>query len=269
MTTGRHALARPGRLAPDAWLDAVIDRHTASFSTGEFLKAVRALSARYVERRAELPARSPLDSAGKRAAFAGFFALLHYTTLRQVIAGLAADTPVVGVHHVLDLGCGTGVAAAAWVHAIAAPHAVRVEGIDHDSWVLNEARWNWGMIGIDGRTRRASLVGTLAAPARAATDPGVAILAWSANELTTEARARVLGGLRDWHARGGRVLVVEPLARIAAPWWDEWAATLITTPGARADEWKFPAALPPRLAALDEAAGFRRDVLSARTIWLP
>ena len=53
----------------------------------EFLKAIRALSARYVERRGALPDRSPLDSAGKRAAFAGFYAPLHFLTVRAVIGG--------------------------------------------------------------------------------------------------------------------------------------------------------------------------------------
>ena len=49
------------------WLGALVARHTSTLSRAEFLKAVRALSARYVERRQELPRRSPVDSAGKRA----------------------------------------------------------------------------------------------------------------------------------------------------------------------------------------------------------
>ena len=56
----------------DAWVEALQVRHRANLTTPEFLKAVRALSARYVERRAELPDRSPIDSAGKRSAFAAF-----------------------------------------------------------------------------------------------------------------------------------------------------------------------------------------------------
>src|SRR5207247_822586 len=58
----------------DQWLEALGARHRSSFTSSEFLKALRALSARYVERRGALPARSPLDTAGKRAAFAAFYA---------------------------------------------------------------------------------------------------------------------------------------------------------------------------------------------------
>ena len=39
-------------------------------------------------RHCALPDRNPLDSAGKRAAFAGFYAPLHFLTTREVITGL-------------------------------------------------------------------------------------------------------------------------------------------------------------------------------------
>src|SRR5262245_7039463 len=61
-----------------AWLDALVARHTANLSPPQFFKAIRALSARYVESRGRLPDRSPVDSAGKRAAFAAFYAPLHF-----------------------------------------------------------------------------------------------------------------------------------------------------------------------------------------------
>ncbi len=67
----------------------------------EFLKAIRALSARYVERRGVLADRSPIDSAGKRAAFAGFYAPLHFLTVRAVVA--SPGRPAAGNH--IDRGC--------------------------------------------------------------------------------------------------------------------------------------------------------------------
>jgi hypothetical protein len=45
-------------------------KNLRALSMPELTRAIRALSARYVESRAQLPDRSPLDSAGKRAAFA-------------------------------------------------------------------------------------------------------------------------------------------------------------------------------------------------------
>src|SRR4051794_40832473 len=72
----------------DRWCEALIARHTASLSRPEFLKAVRALSARYVEARGRLADRSPIDSAGKRAAFAAFYAPLHFVTMREVVRAL-------------------------------------------------------------------------------------------------------------------------------------------------------------------------------------
>jgi len=70
------------------WLVALESRHMANLTRQEFTRAVRALSARYVERRNQLPDRSPLDSAGKRAAFALFYAPVHLLTTREAIAHL-------------------------------------------------------------------------------------------------------------------------------------------------------------------------------------
>src|SRR6188474_2387600 len=121
-------------MTPDAWIDRVIERHTQSMTRPEFLKAVRALSARYVEQRATLRDRSPLDSAGKRAAFAGFYAPLHFVTVRQIIqtTGLGRRD----VETIMDLGCGTGVGGAAWALAYDPP--ARVVGVDLNTWVLDE-----------------------------------------------------------------------------------------------------------------------------------
>jgi hypothetical protein len=251
--------------AAEAWIDQAIGRHTRDFSTPEFLKAVRALSARYVERRADLGRRSPVDSAGKRAAFAGFFAPIHFLTARAAVEALGiADARV---DHILDLGCGSGAVSAAW--ASAAATTPDIVGVDRDGWALDEAAWTWRTLGLNGRTRRGDLVAALAPDrrGRARHDASTGIvLGWSANELAASERAALLEALGDAMSRGAQVLVIEPISGAAVPWWQEWASAW-TRAGGRADLWKFTPALPPALAALSDAAGFRRDALGARTLW--
>lgn len=257
--------------APDPvgpWIDALIDRHTAPFTSAEFLKAVRALSARYVEQRQQLAERRPTDTAGKRAAFAAFFAPLHFFTARAVVGALGISA----VHQqtVIDLGCGTGVVGAAC--ALSAVGRPRVWGIDRDAWALQEAQWNWRALGIDGRVRRFDLGQALVpilTSGRVTPRPGTTIaLGWAANELASDRLDRLLDELLAAHGRGASVLVIEPLARGVSPWWPRWADVVASHDG-RADEWKFDVTLPPRLAELDRAAGFDRPALGARSLWLP
>jgi methylase of polypeptide subunit release factors len=156
----------------NGWLEWLVARHTAALTRPEFLKAVRALSARYVERRADLPRRRAADSAGKRAAFAAFYGPLHFLIVCEIVrrTGLAGVTADV----VLDLGCGTGVAGAAW--ALSARDApLAVVGLDRDRWALDEARWNWHRLGVWGSalfTTDFRLLGTgLAGRGQARPDP--------------------------------------------------------------------------------------------------
>ncbi len=253
--------------ATAAWIEAVVARHTAAYSRPEFLKAVRALSSRYVEARATLSSRSPLDSAGKRAAFAGFYAPLHYLLTHAIVGSLnRASSPA----RVIDLGCGTGVAGLAWARA-SSPTAM-VTGIDLNSWALGELPWNARTLRVTARTRRASLVTSLeeevgARPPRTRLDTTGIVCAWSLNELDRPDRDRALTALLDAHRRGASVLVIEPLALTAVPWWAAWQPK-VADAGGRTDEWRFPPALPAPLADLDEAAGFRREHLTARSFWL-
>jgi hypothetical protein len=249
----------------EPWLAALEARHMQALSRAEFLKAIRALSARYVEQRIQLPHRSPLDSAGKRAAFAAFFAPLHYFTARDLLRALgAARRPI---DTIVDLGCGTGVAGAAWAGALdRSPH---VEGVDRQGWAVDEANWTWRALGVRGRARRGDLVTAAQALVdREARDTrkrlGV-VLGWSVNELETPERRRLQPLLLELARRGSAVLIIEPLARRVTPWWDDWAAAF-TSVGGRAHEWKLDLALPARLSDLDAAAGFQREGLAARTI---
>jgi hypothetical protein len=253
-------------LSVDAWLDGLPARHAGSMRRPEFLKAIRALSARYVEHHGALTDRSPLDSAGKRAAFAGFYAPLHFLTTRAVIAELGGAPP--GVETIVDAGCGTGVAGAAWAVACAAPPVIT--GIDLNGWALDEARATWRALGLRGRTSRADFVTELERLSVGSGRPLTAartgiILGWSLNEIDKAARLRAQRALDALAGRGARILAIEPVSRKLVPWWDDWSARGVAT-GARAGEWRFPIALPPVLAALDRDAGFDRDGLTARSL---
>jgi len=241
----------------EAWIAALQTRHRGALTNPEFLKAVRALSARYVERRGSLPDRSPLDSAAKRAAFAAFYGPLHFLTVAHIVDALGAARGAIDV--IGDLGCGTGASSAAW--ALAFPTPPRIVGLDVHTWALDEAAWTWRTLRLDGRTRRTDVL-------RARLDGISALVAgWSVNELDHHARTDLLGRLIEAASHGASVLIVEPIGRRATPWWADWAARFAVA-GGRSDEWRFAIPLPPVLADLDEAAGFRRDALTAKTLWL-
>jgi hypothetical protein len=248
----------------DAWGHAVLERHVSPLGMPAFLKAVRALSVRYVERRAELGDRSPLDSAGKRAAFAGFFAPMHFTATRLIVE--LTQLHAAPLASIVDLGCGTGVAGAAW--ALALPERPAVIGIDHHPWVLAEAKWNWQALGVSGRVRRRDLMrASLQLRQRlrgSARGIGI-VLGWTANELRDKERTVLLPTLLDLARAGASVLVIEPIARRVAPWWDEWAATFAEARGV-AQEWESGFNLRPPFNELNRAAGFRRESLSVRSL---
>ena len=76
----------------DDWLDALYSRHAGALRPPELLKAIRALSVRYVQRRTEIASRSPIDLAGKKAAFALFFAPLHFLITREIVRAVGANS---------------------------------------------------------------------------------------------------------------------------------------------------------------------------------
>lgn len=245
------------------WLAALEARHLADFRVQEVTRALRALSAAYVERRRAGPERpavhGTLDSAGKRAAFALFYAPLHFLTTYLVVRSVGAGSPPPS--HILDLGCGTGAAGAAW--AIAAGAASPVTGLDRHPWAIEEARRTYKELGIDGRSRPGDIANI------PDMKPGGAIVAaYVLNELPEAARRQVEDRLLAAATKGVQVLVLEPIARGVTPWWDA-TADKFRAAGGRADEWRFQVELPPMLRLFDKAAGLNHRELTARSLYCP
>lgn len=250
-------------LTPDArqekfmtWVAALDARHLSNLTPAEVARALRALSSCYVERREKLSAGDALRTAGKRAAFALFYAPLHLLVAREIVRALGAAS----VGSVVDLGCGTGAAGVAW--ALEAGE-VPIAGFDRHPWAVAEAAWTYRVFGLPGRARQAD-IGRLRLRVR----PGDGVIAaYSLNELSPATRAALLPQLLNAPKSGAQVLVLEPIARRAAPWWGDWIPA-IEKAGGRADEWRFQAALPERQKQLARAAGLDPGELTARSLWL-
>jgi hypothetical protein len=159
---------------------------------------------------------------------------------------------------VVDLGSGTASAGAAW----ALEAGARYEGVERNGWAASESRFTLSALGVKGQVARGELLG--------ATLPGAGagiLAAFTANELDDATREALRDRLFEAQGRGARLLVLEPLSRRVAPWWDGWRAAFEAR-GGRADEWRFPALLPPTLKLLDKAAGLDHRELTARSLWI-
>lgn len=224
---------------------------------------MRALSSLYVERRGAGGAGSgAFDGAAKRAAFAVYYAPLHLLTVERALAETGSAW-LEGVERVLDVGCGTGAAGAAAARAVPG-RPPRVLASDRSPFALAEARHTYAAFGLEARLRRDALPRALA-PARRG---DLVVLGWVVNECPAAAREATLPALARALARGARLLLVEPLAGAAAPWWEAWRGALAPV-GIRAAEMHAGGNLPDFLRRMDRAAGLRHDVLGARLLWGP
>lgn len=243
----------------DAWLAQLEARHLADLRVAEVTRALRALSSAYVERRHKVAAGATLDSAGKRAAFALFYAPLHFLATLNVIDALNGASPPPDA--ILDFGCGTGAAGAAW--AIACGGTPSITGIDRHPWAVQEARWTYKQLRLDGQARQGDLARLPPAKPRTAI-----VAAYALNELTEPVRENLAAYLINAASLGARSLVIEPIARAVTPWWAPAAARVVAA-GGRADEWKFPVELPPLLRLFDRAAGLNHREIKLRSLFLP
>src|SRR5262245_10498163 len=237
------------------WMSFLETRHLANLTFQEVSRSLRALSSAYVERRQKLQTGVALDGAGKRAAFGLFYGPLHFLLVRHVITSLPELTR--DISDVVDLGCGTGAAGAAWATSCATP--ATVFGVDKHPWAVDEARETYRLFGLRGRARMED-VAKVVFPERSAV-----VAAYSVNELNQPTRDRLLPRLLSHAERGGRVLVVEPLAGFVAPWWPTWQRAFQSS-GGRAHEWRTPSSLPAIVEKLDRAAGLDHRELTGRSL---
>jgi hypothetical protein len=242
----------------EAWLGALEEWHLANLRPAEVARGLRALSSAYVERRDRLARGAARDGAGKRAAFALFYGPYHFLVVRAIIRALGAAASPLDL--IADLSCGTGVAGAAW--ALECAHRPRVFGIERHPWAADEARWTCRTLGLDADVRCGDL-SRVRVPARAT----AIVAAYTANELPDEARAALLREMIAADSRGARTLIVEPIAKSAAPWWPGWADAFRAA-GGREDEWRFPIELPGITGRLGRAAGLDPRELTARSLYL-
>jgi SAM-dependent methyltransferase len=241
------------------WIEAATAREPLTFP--EIRRGVRALSARYVEGRgADGGVASALAGAGLRAAFTTYYAPLHFLTAFAAALSLPAAWRA-GARRVIDLGAGTGAVGAALALATG---GAPVLALDRAAWALAEARRTFRALGVAGRTRRAELPGGV--PSLHAGD--LLAAGFVLNECRPETRERLLRLLARALGAGARVLVLEPLARGAAPWWDEAAAALAPS-GAEPAIVKFSIDRPGWIERLDDAAGLDHHEIGARVLWGP
>ena len=244
----------------DRWLPALEARHLANLTRSELTRALRALSSCYVERRDKLAGGAALEGAGKRAAFALFYAPLHYLTIDAIVRALGAHERPLGTIH--DLGCGTGAAGAAWALAMRTPPAIA--GIDRSAWAVAEAKWTYRQLGLRGTAK----VGDIGRSPhfQIPTFPDSAILlAYAVNELPETSRASLLERIAAAVAQGAPLLVVEPIAKRDRGWWPSWVSRLERA-GVVEHEWRFPADIPGPLRDLARSAGLDPRELTARTL---
>jgi len=256
MSLSMRTAADEGRIA--GWLAELERRQLHELTFAEVRRGLQALSSLYVERRGRLGAGAALDGRGKRAAFALYYGPLHFLVVREIVRGLEAARPAPS--RIVDLGCGTGAAGAAW--AVEAAGRPRVDGVDQNGWAVAEARWTLARLGLKGGARRESIA-KASLPGRGE----AALAAYALNELADSERTALLPRLLDAAASGARALVVEPVARGTAPWWEGWREAFVAA-GGRADEWRFRPALPEAVARFDRAAGLDHRELTARSLYL-
>jgi len=241
----------------DNWIEKLLHRWMGELTHQEIARALKALTQDYVQRRSRLRGKA-LEGRGKQAAFACYYGPRHFLIVREVLKALGTsaigETPM----PLIDLGCGSGVAGAAWaLHA-----GGNVVGVELDPDLLREAAFTFRDLGVRG--------GGVCCPIaryRWPKPPVGIVAAFTINELEPADREHLWRDLEGQVKAGSRLLIIEPLSTRIAPWWQEWAERL-TTLGGRADEWHFEIELPERVHLLGKSAGLRPEKLGARTLWV-
>ena len=250
----------------EAWLEALERRHLADLTMSEVARALRALSSCYVERRSKLAEGGALSSAGQAR---GVRALLwpaasarhardcrrrcHLRQIRSPTSSISGAEPVPPAPPGPSR---LGVAA-----RFAASIVIRGRS--------RKRAGPTGSFSCDGRVVQASIAahGMLQKRSAAEARPGTA-----SSRRTPSTSSRPTASLHCC-SLARRLMRREPafwsssrLPGGSSPWWRDWQ-TAIERAGGRADEWRFPADLPPTQLALARAAGLDPRELTARSLF--
>jgi methylase of polypeptide subunit release factors len=239
-----------------AWYAELESRHLKDMKFAEIRRALEALSTVYVQRREAITRGAALDSAGKRAAFALFYGPLHFLAVAHVLEQLRPRKPY--PKRIIDIGCGSGAAGAAW--GVAAGCKPSIRGYDLNPWAVREAGWTLRQFGLDHTVSRRD-VSRAPMPGR---KDGL-LAAWVVNELRDATRDELLLRLMEAAGNGSEILIVEPVAKGVAPWWDDWADRFQVA-GGRSEQWDFRPDMPDSLRLLDRAAKLDHRRYKLRTL---
>jgi hypothetical protein len=162
---------------------------------------------------------------------------------------------------IIDIGCGTGAAGAAW--AMAAGGSPFIRGLDRSAWAVDEARRTYRELQLRGQAKQADVARLPKLGPRDAV-----ISAYTLNELPPEKREVVEHQLLESAAAGTSILIIEPISRGVTPWWTATARRFEAV-GGRADEWRFALDRPRLIELFDSAAGLDHREVTARTVYVP
>lgn len=264
---GRHTgrvdlgLSEGQRAVFEQWVEGVSARALESLTFAEIRKGVQALSSLYVERRrgGRIAERS-VEGRGKRAAFASYYAPLHFLTAVGVLRETGGDF-LDGVSRVHDLGCGTGAAGAAVVAIM--PQRLEVRALDRSGWALKEAAHSYAAFGAPARVKR----GVLPRDLPRSTGAGdLLLLGWLVNELADAQRDALLSALLERVEGGAKLLLLEPLSGAISPWWKQWLPRFEAA-GIAAGQSKWEIERPDWVVRMDRASLLNHRSVGARYLF--
>ena len=239
------------------WIDSIFDRWLGELTHKEIARALKVLTYDYVQRRDRLRGKA-LSGRGKQAAFALYYGVRHFVIVRETLIALKIPEDV--PKQIVDLGCGTGVAGAAW--SLHCGGEQTILGVEFDPNILREAEFTYKYLKLRGHPIHCHL-SKYRWP-----EPSICVIAsFILNELNERDREHLWHNLKKQVKGGSRVLILEPLATRITPWWRDWIER-VKTIGGRADEWHFDVELPERVHLLGKSAGLRPNRLGARVLWI-
>ena len=244
----------------ESWVEQESELALADLRFADVRRAVQALSSLYVQKRAKggLDRRAG-DGSGKRAAFASYYAPLHFlaavVAAQRVGLGEASDA-----REVVDLGCGTGAVGAAVARML--PGRPPISGVDANASAVRACRRTFVALGVRGRARVGRLPGAMPRIRQGT----VVVAGWSLNELSPDERAATVSALEAGLERGAGLMVLEPLSTRVVPWWPRFCARL---PGAIVDEFRVAIDRPEWIRRLDQATRLDHRDATGRVLWVP